>query len=72
MQRSEIHYHDTVTLRHKDSKVFLHSHIEKYPLKYDDGRISSQGWWSFSCGTISPLTWINRPAGHGLCTQRYE
>ncbi|KIK01475.1 glycosyltransferase family 39 protein [Laccaria amethystina LaAM-08-1] len=39
----EIRYYDIVTIRHKDTKVFLHSHIEKYPLSYDDGRISSQG-----------------------------
>ncbi|KAF8635029.1 hypothetical protein AX15_000567 [Amanita polypyramis BW_CC] len=43
MNSHEIHYYDTITLKHKDSKVFLHSHGEKYPLKYDDGRISSQG-----------------------------
>lgn len=30
-------------MRHKETKVFLHSHVERYPLKYDDGRISSQG-----------------------------
>lgn len=40
---SEIRYYDTVTLRHKETKVFLHSHSERYPLKYEDGRISSQG-----------------------------
>jgi len=39
----EIHYYDTITLRHKDTKVFLHSHVERYPLTYPDGRISSQG-----------------------------
>jgi dolichyl-phosphate-mannose-protein mannosyltransferase len=39
----DIHYHDTITLRHKDTKVYLHSHPDKYPLRYDDGRISSQG-----------------------------
>ncbi|KAF8347901.1 glycosyltransferase family 39 protein [Amanita rubescens] len=43
LKSHEIHYYDTVALKHKDSKVFLHSHLEKYPLKYDDGRISSQG-----------------------------
>ncbi|KAJ7577078.1 glycosyltransferase family 39 protein [Mycena floridula] len=43
MNSHEVRYFDTVTLRHKDSKVYLHSHVEKYPLKYDDGRISSQG-----------------------------
>ncbi|KAH9847565.1 glycosyltransferase family 39 protein [Lenzites betulinus] len=39
----EIRYYDTVTIRHKDTRVFLHSHPDRYPLKYDDGRISSQG-----------------------------
>lgn len=41
--RIEIKYYDTVTIRHKETKVFLHSHIDRYPLKYEDGRISSQG-----------------------------
>ncbi|KAI0705180.1 glycosyltransferase family 39 protein [Cytidiella melzeri] len=39
----EIRYYDTITIRHKGTKAFLHSHPERYPLKYDDGRISSQG-----------------------------
>ena len=39
----DIQFHDTITLRHKDTKVYLHSHPDKYPLRYDDGRISSQG-----------------------------
>ncbi|KAI7582741.1 protein O-mannosyl-transferase 1 [Hortaea werneckii] len=30
-------------MRHKETKVFLHSHVDRYPLRYDDGRISSQG-----------------------------
>ncbi|PCH44324.1 glycosyltransferase family 39 protein [Wolfiporia cocos MD-104 SS10] len=43
LNSQEIRYHDTVTIRHRDTRVFLHSHPEQYPLKYDDGRISSQG-----------------------------
>ncbi|KAF4611280.1 hypothetical protein D9613_007056 [Agrocybe pediades] len=43
LNSKEIHYYDTVTLRHKDTKMFLHSHIERYPLTYADGRVSSQG-----------------------------
>ncbi|KAI5451339.1 Dolichyl-phosphate-mannose--protein mannosyltransferase 4 [Naganishia albida] len=43
MNSQELRYYDTVTIKHKDTKVFLHSHAEKYPLRYDDGRISSQG-----------------------------
>lgn len=39
----DINYYDSIAIRHKDTKVFLHSHLENYPLRYDDGRISSQG-----------------------------
>jgi dolichyl-phosphate-mannose-protein mannosyltransferase len=39
----DIQFHDTITLRHKETKTYLHSHPDKYPLRYDDGRISSQG-----------------------------
>ncbi|KAL4737546.1 Dolichyl-phosphate-mannose-protein mannosyltransferase-domain-containing protein [Aspergillus similis] len=42
-QSVSIEYFDTITMRHKDTKVFLHSHPDTYPLRYDDGRISSQG-----------------------------
>ncbi|KAB8356666.1 hypothetical protein FH972_024243 [Carpinus fangiana] len=38
-----INYYDALTFRHKDTKVFLHSHPDLYPLRYDDGRVSSQG-----------------------------
>ncbi|TGZ85739.1 family 39 glycosyltransferase [Ascodesmis nigricans] len=38
-----VNYYDTVQIRHKDTKAFLHSHNANYPLRYDDGRISSQG-----------------------------
>ncbi|WWD22085.1 hypothetical protein CI109_106574 [Kwoniella shandongensis] len=43
LNAQEIRYYDTLTLRHKDTKQFLHSHADHYPLRYDDGRISSQG-----------------------------
>ncbi|EMD38940.1 glycosyltransferase family 39 protein [Gelatoporia subvermispora B] len=43
LNSQEIRYFDTLAIKHKDTGVFLHSHPERYPLKYDDGRISSQG-----------------------------
>ncbi|KAG9043252.1 hypothetical protein FS837_009835 [Tulasnella sp. UAMH 9824] len=43
LNSQEIRYYDTITLKHKDTKVYLHSHEETYPLRYEDGRISSQG-----------------------------
>jgi dolichyl-phosphate-mannose-protein mannosyltransferase len=42
-QAFDIEYFDALTIRHKETKTYLHSHRETYPLRYDDGRISSQG-----------------------------
>lgn len=39
----DIQYYDKITMVHKNTKAILHSHPERWPLKYDDGRISSQG-----------------------------
>ncbi|KEY74105.1 hypothetical protein S7711_05355 [Stachybotrys chartarum IBT 7711] len=39
----DIEYYDVITIRHKETKVYLHSHEAKYPLRYEDGRVSSQG-----------------------------
>ncbi|KAJ3118497.1 hypothetical protein HDU96_001316 [Phlyctochytrium bullatum] len=36
-------YGAKITIKHRENSVFLHSHVDKYPLRYDDGRISSQG-----------------------------
>nr|POF26217.1 dolichyl-phosphate-mannose--protein mannosyltransferase 4 [Quercus suber] len=38
-----IDYFDNIAMRHKETKVYLHSHVDTYPLRYDDGRVSSQG-----------------------------
>ncbi|KAG0287534.1 hypothetical protein BGZ96_008542 [Linnemannia gamsii] len=38
-----VKYGDNITIRHKDTSVYLHSHEHNYPLRYDDGRISSAG-----------------------------
>jgi len=42
-QSVTIQYGDVITMKHKETRVYLHSHPDKYPLRYDDGRISSQG-----------------------------
>lgn len=39
----DLHVYDTISLKHRGTNVFLHSHPEHYPHKYDDGRISSDG-----------------------------
>ncbi|KAL3418753.1 dolichyl-phosphate-mannose-protein mannosyltransferase [Phlyctema vagabunda] len=38
-----INYYDNIALKHKETHGYLHSHPDKYPLRYDDGRVSSQG-----------------------------
>jgi dolichyl-phosphate-mannose-protein mannosyltransferase len=38
-----IDYYDTIQLRHKETHAYLHSHPDRYPLRYEDGRVSSQG-----------------------------
>jgi dolichyl-phosphate-mannose-protein mannosyltransferase len=38
-----INYYDNIQIKHKETNGFLHSHPDKYPLRYDDGRVSSQG-----------------------------
>jgi dolichyl-phosphate-mannose-protein mannosyltransferase len=40
---TDIHYYDVITIKHQSTKSYLHSHKERYPLRYDDGRVSSQG-----------------------------
>lgn len=38
-----IQYFDLIQIKHKETNSYLHSHPDRYPLRYDDGRISSQG-----------------------------
>ncbi|RLV95618.1 Dolichyl-phosphate-mannose--protein mannosyltransferase 4 [Spathaspora sp. JA1] len=37
-----VKYCDQVTIKHKDTEAFLHSHEYDYPLRYEDGRVSSK------------------------------
>lgn len=36
-----VQYNDVITIKHKDTGAFLHSHEQVYPLRYESGRISS-------------------------------
>ncbi|QLQ79993.1 hypothetical protein HG537_0C06420 [Torulaspora globosa] len=42
-ESKQVNYFDIVTLRHKETHALLHSHLARYPQRYEDGRISSQG-----------------------------
>ncbi|OZJ04054.1 hypothetical protein BZG36_03562 [Bifiguratus adelaidae] len=39
----DLQYGDVVNIKHVNTNAYLHSHLENYPLRYEDGRISSQG-----------------------------
>ncbi|KAI0464758.1 hypothetical protein LJB42_002383 [Komagataella kurtzmanii] len=39
----EVHFNDIITIKHKETDAMLHSHLANYPLRYEDGRVSSQG-----------------------------
>ncbi|ODV91618.1 glycosyltransferase family 39 protein [Tortispora caseinolytica NRRL Y-17796] len=39
----QVNYYDKITLRHSSTENYLHSHDQHYPLRYEDGRVSSQG-----------------------------
>ena len=68
----ELKYYDTVTLKHKDTKVFLHSHPERYPLRYDDGRISSQGKHTLRISALCVGLILCRSTSHWLWSCRRE
>ncbi|SCU80613.1 LANO_0B00694g1_1 [Lachancea nothofagi CBS 11611] len=42
-EAKQVNYFDIITLKHKNTNAFLHSHPDRYPLRYDDGRVSSNG-----------------------------
>ncbi|KAJ2720816.1 Dolichyl-phosphate-mannose--protein mannosyltransferase 4 [Coemansia sp. Benny D115] len=39
----DVHYGDQITFRHRETGVYMQSSEEKYPLRYEDKRVSSQG-----------------------------
>lgn len=42
-QAIQINFFDKVLIKNKATNGYLHSHLANYPLRYDDGRVSSQG-----------------------------
>ncbi|KAJ2487299.1 Dolichyl-phosphate-mannose--protein mannosyltransferase 4 [Coemansia sp. RSA 2050] len=39
----DVHYGDQIAIRHRETGVFLDSNVGRYPLRYEDQRVSSQG-----------------------------
>ncbi|KAJ2332920.1 Dolichyl-phosphate-mannose--protein mannosyltransferase 4 [Coemansia sp. RSA 2681] len=39
----DVHYGDQIAIRHRETGAFLDSNIGRYPLRYEDQRVSSQG-----------------------------
>lgn len=53
-QARDIEFYDIVRFKHKGTGAFLHSHEARYPLRYEDGRISSQGQQVTGYSTADP------------------
>ncbi len=49
MSSVPVFYGANVTIKHVPLSVYLHSHVDRYPLRYEDDRVSSQGQQVVSC-----------------------
>lgn len=62
-----IAYGSLIVLRHDNTFHYLHSHRERYPARYSDGRISSQGQQVFAAETQGPGSlWMVLPSDESL------
>ncbi|CAL9729180.1 dolichyl-phosphate-mannose--protein mannosyltransferase 4 [Monosporozyma unispora] len=43
MNSKGVNYYDIITIKSSDTKAYLHSHLANYPLRYEDGRVSTEG-----------------------------
>ncbi|CAL9733665.1 dolichyl-phosphate-mannose--protein mannosyltransferase 4 [Monosporozyma servazzii] len=43
MNSKGVNYYDIITIKNSDTKAYLHSHLANYPLRYEDGRVSTEG-----------------------------
>ncbi|KAI8074958.1 Dolichyl-phosphate-mannose-protein mannosyltransferase-domain-containing protein [Gongronella butleri] len=53
----DVHFYDNITIMHRGTEAFLHSHALEYPLRYDDGRISSKGQQVVAVETADENSW---------------
>lgn len=53
-ESKQVNYYDIITIKHKDTSAFLHSHLAHYPQRYEDGRISSQGQQVTGYAAVDP------------------
>ncbi|KAJ2006925.1 Dolichyl-phosphate-mannose--protein mannosyltransferase 4 [Coemansia thaxteri] len=57
-----VHYGDQITLRHRDTGAFLDSNPARYPLRYEDQRVSSQGQQVTGVKTLGDNSyWMVKP-----------
>ncbi|KAI8055032.1 mannosyltransferase PMTI [Syncephalis plumigaleata] len=77
---------DVIRLQNNENPGFLHSHFHNYPLRYDDGRISTQGQqvntyqfpdsnneWrvQLACHTPAEVDMLRAPSNKSLAPGRY-
>ncbi|KAI9503800.1 Dolichyl-phosphate-mannose--protein mannosyltransferase 4 [Coemansia spiralis] len=68
----DIHYGDQIVFRHRDSAVYLDSNTGRYPLRYEDQRVSSQGQQVTGAKNLtSNSLWMIQPAKDQLGFQEF-
>ncbi|ORX69467.1 PMT-domain-containing protein [Linderina pennispora] len=62
----DVHYGDAIAFKHRQTGVFLYSDESRYPLRYEDQRVSSQGQQVTGAKEVSDNTyWIFKPTRDG-------
>lgn len=65
-----VYYGDQITFRHRDTGVYLDSNTGRYPLRYEDQRVSSQGQQVTGNRNMTDNSyWILKPATEDAAQQ---
>ncbi|KAJ2550128.1 Dolichyl-phosphate-mannose--protein mannosyltransferase 4 [Coemansia sp. RSA 1933] len=68
----DVHYGDQIAIKHRTTGVFLDSTEARYPLRYEDQRVSSQGQQVTGAAKMSETSfWMVRPAHNQEDFQRF-
>ncbi|KAJ2516234.1 Dolichyl-phosphate-mannose--protein mannosyltransferase 4 [Coemansia sp. RSA 1939] len=68
----DVHYGDQIAIKHRSTGVYLDSSSARYPLRYEDQRISSQGQQVTGAPALTNTSfWMLRPAADQVAFQSY-
>ncbi|KAJ1663060.1 Dolichyl-phosphate-mannose--protein mannosyltransferase 4 [Coemansia sp. RSA 1813] len=68
----DVHYGDQIVIKHRTTGAYLDSSTARYPLRYEDQRVSSQGQQVTGAPKMSETSfWMVRPASNQEAFQKY-